>query len=160
VPPASGGLVLTHSKRVAVVHATRLERRWHALVRVWLPRAVPSALRHNSWYTGRNPWYTDKNSWYTDKNPWYTDKNSWYTDKKDTIHGTPIRKWMHPRCMLLDHTHAGFTPYQAWNSTASSSTNHQLCRPLLNGLKAGVGFNSCLECKIQPENGHRACGAA
>jgi hypothetical protein len=40
---------------------------------------------------------------------------------------------------------------QLWDPIASSSTNHELCRPLLNGLKAGVPSDSILECEITQE---------
>ena len=57
--------------------------------------------------------------------------------------------------MPLEHTHAGINPKKACDLIASSSRNHELCHPLLNGLKAGVGSNCILECRLLPKNAHR-----
>jgi hypothetical protein len=50
----------------------------------------------------------------------------------------------------LNRMFVGFTSQkQMRDLTVFSSRNHELCHPLLNGLKAGAGFNSILEQQIK-----------
>jgi hypothetical protein len=42
----------------------------------------------------------------------------------------------------------GLDSQQAWDHIASPIANHELCHPLLNELKAGVGSYNILRCKL------------